>query len=262
MVKVKHDLTGMKFGRLTVVSQVEDYITPKNGKHHAMWNVYCSCNPNKIYTVRQAGLFSGKTKSCGCLQKEKVASRKGQKYDYKRRKFNTYKLDGEYGIGFTENGMEFYFDLEDYNKIKNYYWWVDSRDGYVIAYINNKAIQQHRLILNLFDEKLVIDHINHNKNDNRKEFLRICKCVENARNLNVSKNNTTGVTGVYYLKDKNRWMARIQFNKKIINLGYFVNYIDAVKARLDGQKKYFGEFANNEYIENLIKDYENNKLTN
>lgn len=35
MVKVKEDLTGRVFGRLTVIKQVDDYIEPKSGKHRS-----------------------------------------------------------------------------------------------------------------------------------------------------------------------------------------------------------------------------------
>ena len=36
------------------------------------------------------------------------------------KKYNTYDLSGEYGIGYTSKGEEFYFDLDDYDKIKDY----------------------------------------------------------------------------------------------------------------------------------------------
>ena len=38
MVKVKKDLTGQKFGRLTVIRQVEDYVNPNTGKRSAKTN--------------------------------------------------------------------------------------------------------------------------------------------------------------------------------------------------------------------------------
>ena len=37
MVQVKQDLTGQKFGRLTVIEQSEDWITPTTQKHIPMW---------------------------------------------------------------------------------------------------------------------------------------------------------------------------------------------------------------------------------
>ena len=42
MVKVKNDLTGRKFGKLTVLRQVEDLIS-KSNRHYAMWECECDC---------------------------------------------------------------------------------------------------------------------------------------------------------------------------------------------------------------------------
>lgn len=60
------DLTGKKFGRLTVIEQVEDYVSPSGHKH--MWKCQCECgNTTKVIG---SSLTSGVTKSCGCLQTE------------------------------------------------------------------------------------------------------------------------------------------------------------------------------------------------
>lgn len=55
------DLTGKRFGNLTVVSYANNY----------KWNCLCDCGANKI--IRGGDLQSGKTKSCGCLKKENAA---------------------------------------------------------------------------------------------------------------------------------------------------------------------------------------------
>lgn len=65
------DRSGEVFGRLTVLSRAEDYIAP-NGSHHVMWNCRCSCG--NMTTVDTCGLVSGKTKSCGCLHRERLMS--------------------------------------------------------------------------------------------------------------------------------------------------------------------------------------------
>ena len=54
-------------------------------------------------TVRGDGLKSGATKSCGCWNLE-VASKTGKKFGGKNKKYNTYDLSGEYGIGYTSKG--------------------------------------------------------------------------------------------------------------------------------------------------------------
>lgn len=105
----------------------------------------------------------------------------------------------------------------------------------------------HRLIYKNFygeiDDGLVIDHINGNIEDDRLSNLRVANKSENAFNCKLSKNNTSSVTGVSFRKDKNRWRAYINLYREQINLGHYVNFEDAVKARLIGEKIYCKEFA-------------------
>jgi hypothetical protein len=62
-----NDLTGQKFGRLTVLYRAEDYID-KNGRNKIMWHCRCECGNEK--DIRGSNLTFGSTKSCGCLSKE------------------------------------------------------------------------------------------------------------------------------------------------------------------------------------------------
>src|SRR5574344_527323 len=107
------DLTNQRFGRLLVLSKYDVV-----GKGETRWLCQCDCG-NKC-VVSRGGLKGGKTQSCGCLQKERASEIK--------RKYNTYDLSGEYGIGYTSKGEEFYFDLEDYDKIKDYCWCLNDQD--------------------------------------------------------------------------------------------------------------------------------------
>ena len=67
-LKVYHDdFTGRRFGRLTVIERVENYVTPK-GKIKSMWGCHCDCGNVKIVT--RSALTSGHVKSCGCLSTE------------------------------------------------------------------------------------------------------------------------------------------------------------------------------------------------
>lgn len=239
------DLTGMRFGRLTVVRRAEDYISP-SGKHRIRW--LCDCDCGNSTTVLGENL--GKTTySCGCFNKERASAR--------MKKFNTYDLSGKYGIGYTSKGEEFYFDLEDYDKIKKYYWYKNDQ-GYVLAYTQNKTLRMHKL----FVEGQYIDHINSNTSDNRRSNLRVVNKSQNSMNRGLQSNNASGATGVYWHKQSSKWVAFIQINRKHIHLGSFENFEDAVKARKDGEEKYFGEFSydnsqsytiNNERIDNYYE---------
>ena len=79
-------------------------------------------------------------------------------------------MEGEYGIGYTSKGEEFYFDLEDYDLIKNYCWYKTFY-GYLATRErgSKKHIFLHKIILRYQNQsKNDIDHINGNKADNRK----------------------------------------------------------------------------------------------
>jgi len=165
-----------------------------------------------------------------------------------RKKYNTYDLTGEYGIGYTLKGEEFYFDLEDYDKIKDYCWGIVD-GGYLKARIGNKNVLIHRYLLDP-DRNMVIDHINHNKLDNRKENLRICTNRENCMNQDKSKNNKSGYKGVYYNKLSNKWESSIKIHGKSIYLGIFSNKEEAFEKYKEAERYYFKEFQYFERISN------------
>lgn len=64
------DLTGQKFGRLTVIERAEDYVSPK-GVHRSKWLCECECGTIKV--IDSSGLKNGKILSCGCYGRQKSA---------------------------------------------------------------------------------------------------------------------------------------------------------------------------------------------
>ena len=229
------DLTDQRFGRLLVLSKYDVV-----GKGETRWLCKCDCGNECV--VSRGGLKGGKTQSCGCLQRERISEIK--------RKYNTYDLSGEYGIGYTSKGEEFYFDLEDYDKIKDYCWCFNDQD-YVVAH--NKSgnnIRLHRLILNINNKDIIIDHKNRRKNDNRKSNLRIATKSENAMNRPTDIRSTTGYKGVHKVGDK--YTANIGLNNETIYLGIFDSIEDAIECRYRNEKEIFGEFAYNEEV--IIND--------
>lgn len=223
------DLTGQRFGRLTVVERAEDYVSPK-GYKASRWLCCCDCG-NKV-VVRKSDLTSQRTLSCGCFGKE-------ARYNSKKR-YNTYNLSGEYGIGYTSKGEEFYFDLEDYDLIKDHCWHIN-KQGYVVS----TNILFHRVVMGLPDICFEIDHKygETTRNDNRKYNLRITTKSQNMMNVGIRKHNKSGVTGVIWHKRREKWRAFITVNQELIELGFFNNFEDAVKIRKEAEDKYFGEFS-------------------
>ena len=62
-IKRVHDLTGQKFGRLTVIGIDEGKNTKKT-----YW--ICQCDCGRISSHRSDGLLAGTIKSCGCYKRE------------------------------------------------------------------------------------------------------------------------------------------------------------------------------------------------
>ena len=84
-------------------------------------------------------------------------------------------------------------------------------------------------------EKFIKSRENYRKNN----FLKENTSLALIGSKKVRKNNTTGVTGVNYIKNIKKWNASIFFKGKKINLGYFKNIDDAIKARKEAEEKYF-----------------------
>ena len=235
MVKVKEDLTGQTFDRLTVIEQADDHISP-NGKHRPRWRCKCNCEKGNEIVVCGDSLKGGKVHSCGCLRKEN--------HYKKMKKYNDYEVQEYYVIMYTSKGEPFFVDLEDFWKVKDICW-SKNEDNYIVSGVyGQKQICLNRYIMDCPDDKIV-DHKNgeESKNNNCKYNLRICTYQENMMNRKINVNNKSGVTGVFYLKRENKWVAQIKYNKKNIRLGYFKNFDDAVDARKKAEDKYFGEFS-------------------
>lgn len=69
--KIK-DLTGNRYGLLTVTGRGSDYVYP-NGKRRPRWDCRCECGNTTL--VQTGALTSGRTRSCGCLRSEMVRER-------------------------------------------------------------------------------------------------------------------------------------------------------------------------------------------
>lgn len=82
-----------------------------------------------------------------------------------------------------------------------------------------------------------IDHINGIRNDNRLVNLRDVKAADNAKNKKKPINNKSGVVGVRWVHQHNRWAAQIHNNGKSKALGYFKDKQSAINARSKAEKE-------------------------
>lgn len=116
--------------------------------------------------------------------------------------------------------------------------------GYICIFLNNKSYKAHRIAwcmanpgMHLSDTD-EIDHINHVITDNRAVNLRKVTRTQNNRNASRRKDNTSGVTGVYWNKPGGKWRAQIFVDGKYVTLGLYGSLLDAVCARKSAEIRF------------------------
>lgn len=185
------DLTGMKFGRLTVISRAE------NGKNWKVrWNCHCDCG-NDV-TVYASHLMNGHTQSCGCYNKDIIRSRnkENRKYKYCNTRIydcwkdmlrRCYNNDDEKYHTYYEKGITV---CEEWHDFKIFQEWA----------LNNG-----------YQDNLTIDRIDNNGN----------YCPENCRwtTLKIQANNTSRNRKIEYqgeIKTLAQWCDQFNLPYKII----------------------------------------------
>ena len=129
------------------------------------------------------------------------------------------------------------------NNCSDRYYKVDLRQ-------NKVAVTHtiHRLVAEAFianpNNKPCVDHIDGNTLNNNKNNLRWVTITENSMNAKISNTNTSGVKGVCFNKNNNKWIARININGIRVHLGYFETLEGAKQARQIRANEAFGVFTN------------------
>ena len=123
----------------------------------------------------------------------------------------------------------------DRTKIGSIAGWIEkgSNMGYRRIEINGKKYPAHRLILMWHGIKvpkeLDVDHINHDRADNRIENLRLVTRLENMRNKKLYKNNKSGQHGIEVLE--NGYKVTIGVEGETVYLGRYETINQALEAR-------------------------------
>lgn len=80
---------------------------------------------------------------------------------------NKYKIVDDYVIGYTKRGNEFYFDIDDYEIIRQYYWKLDSSKNVICMLDDGSQLSMHKLLMG----DGIYVHKNELNNDNRRSNL-------------------------------------------------------------------------------------------
>lgn len=170
------------------------------------------------------------------------------------RKYNKFKhLKNNTTVLWTTNtNKKIFIDTEDFDKIKSYCWREDDY-GYAKAGISKseEKIKMHHIIIGK-KEDLVVDHIDRNPLNNKKNNLRHVTQQLNIVNKSIQKNNNTGIIGVAFDK-RGFYDVRLVKHRKVVFRHKTNDFQEAIIKRLEAEVKYFGiNFAPQRH---LLKEY-------
>lgn len=140
---------------------------------------------------------------------------------------------------------------DDVSKVEMNSWRLDSH-GYAIKSVKvdgkTKNISLHHVVYKKPDKGMVIDHINGNKLDNRRENLREVSWSVNSANriLKASDKENRPYPGVRRVINRktgkiyDTWEVAIKFKSKWVYTGYFDNLEDAIAKRRELEEEFYG----------------------
>ena len=140
----------------------------------------------------------------------------------------------------TNTNREILLDPEDYELISKYIW-RETVQGYAVSSMKPN-IRMHGLITGC-DESLCVDHINHNKLDNRRVNLRTCTISQNQMNRQPSKGKSSKYKGVSYDKRRKCWAVGFEKDNQRYFVGRFQEEDEAAIAYNKAVLKIHGDFA-------------------
>lgn len=148
---------------------------------------------------------------------------------------------------------KFIIDKEDFEEVIKHKWRV-WQNNYCTG--NTDIIQIHQFLMNPNNNQ-VVDHINGDRNDNRRCNLRVTTQGMNCINKSLQSNNKSGVAGVCWDKARNKWAPEIAMGKRKCHLGRYFKFEDAVYARYIAELVLFDNyrsFRNDDTILNITNN--------
>lgn len=214
----KGNITGQTINNWTALEEVE---TSSSGTRRFL----CRCNRCGCLSIKSKGqvlrTVTGRCENCPP--------------DY------GFVVTGDTAEGILPDGTHFLINTEDISRVSELYWHYHK--GYIISTHRGKPTKRlHRFILGIEEESVLVDHINRNPLDCRKENLRIVTEQQNSINRSLACNNTTGYVGVSFVKSRGLYRAQISLNSTDISLGRSKDPVTCAQMYNIASGLLFGEF--------------------
>jgi hypothetical protein len=142
---------------------------------------------------------------------------------------------------------EILLDEQDYERCIGLTWFVRKCKHTFYAGTNiggGKQVLIHRFILGVNDKPILVDHIDNNGLNNRRNNLREATYSGNNSNRATKSENKSSVYKGVYKTPSGRWQAQLMINRKWYGGGKHDSQEDAAKAYNDLAIKHHGKFAN------------------
>ena len=205
----KRDLTGQRFGRLTVLRQVP---VPEGLTQNNYWLCRCDCGTERV--VLASNLIRGHTKSCGCLKQRDLTGQRISRLTVLERS-DQYATRGKRTVRLWKCQC-------DCGNIT--YKATDTLTG-----SRNCSCAECAGRRNAAKAR---------ENAGFVDGTQLCKLPGEE----PSMPHDGKCRGVYYDKKRNLYEAVITFRGKRTRLGHFHRFEDAVKARQAAEQEIFGGF--------------------
>jgi HNH endonuclease/AP2 domain len=145
-------------------------------------------------------------------------------------------------------GLVATIDEADFDLVSGYNWRAICPDKVWYAMTSSPIngtrhyLYLHRLLMGT-PFGVLVDHRDGNGLNCVRSNLRIATQSQNNCNRGKESTNKSGYKGVSWDKVNKKWLAHIQFHRLHINLGRYVDVVDAARAYDAGARKHHGEFA-------------------